>query len=649
MARQRGVPDAWRRAQAIEDPRIQVDRARALIAVEGRVDSEQQQVVGIEAEIHALEIDERPHEQPRAGHEHERQRDLGHDEGARQPAAARAGHRGAPGFLQCRAHAQVRRAEGRDDAKQQRRGTGHEHREPEHAHIDVRQPLGGLGRAAERRRQRAAQPGRNRDAERAAGQREQQRFDEQLADDAGARRPDRDANRQFANARPAAREEQARDVRARHDQHDERHQGHRLQGVAHVRAVFRLAAAARQDLDPRQVLRRQVRLRRRDRALEQHVERVLCLGRLYARPEPAEHQHPPEIRVAGRIVVGHDPGLEGQGHVNVRVGPHLAGPVEGGRQETDDRERHPVDGDGPADRRGVTPETRAPELIADHSRRFGVDGVVDRAQWPARRRGDAEHLEVVPRHGVRRAELRAAVDGDVDLVEVGKAEHVQISRGLGLKRSKGGLRKRRAGESRRGLVTVAVERRERRHGPGRPPDDDEAPGVAHRERSKERGVGEAEDGGARADADCQRQHRDQGEDGCAAHLAQAVPDVLHQAVDRRESPHGACLLAQPRHVADRHGGAAARLVWLESFVEESLGLPADVLRQLVAQVVVEPAPAEPGGRGAGTTWRGACSVDVLWRQSVGHAGFITRRIAAISRSKPDSASPRARRPARVSR
>ena len=84
---------------------------------------------------------------------------------------------------------------------------------------------------------------------------EQQRFKEQLADDAGASRAERGANRQLRRSRPGSREHQRRDVAGHDQQHHHQHEHQRRHhgfGLAQLRREW-------QHMQPRNVVRRRRR------------------------------------------------------------------------------------------------------------------------------------------------------------------------------------------------------------------------------------------------------------------------------------------------------------------------------------------------------------------------------------------------------
>ena len=58
------------------DPVVQVKDARRTVALQGRIDPEHQQVVGVEPHVDLAEIVERAHQEPGADEEHEADGDL---------------------------------------------------------------------------------------------------------------------------------------------------------------------------------------------------------------------------------------------------------------------------------------------------------------------------------------------------------------------------------------------------------------------------------------------------------------------------------------------------------------------------------------------------------------------------------------------
>ena len=95
-----------------------------------------------------------------------------------------------------------------------------------------------------------------------------------------------------------------------------------------------------------------------------------------------------------------------------------------------------------------------------------------------------------------------------------------------------------------------------------------------------------------ADADRQRQHRDDGEAGRLAKRADGVAHVLPQRFERMERPHVPALLLQIRDVAEAPPRRIAGVRRRDAVVS-IVGLAhREVERELVVQVALEPPAAE---------------------------------------------------------
>src|SRR2546422_9239760 len=89
---QRGVrpgdrTHAGNRAKALADPIVERTLFRGVVPVQRGADLEQDDVPGIEAEVHVSKVLQRAEEQPRADEEHERDGDLRDDERPSEQAA----------------------------------------------------------------------------------------------------------------------------------------------------------------------------------------------------------------------------------------------------------------------------------------------------------------------------------------------------------------------------------------------------------------------------------------------------------------------------------------------------------------------------------------------------------------------------------
>ena len=178
------------------------------------------EVIRTEAGVHTQELQEAPRHEPGAYPEHHREGYLGNDEHAPQPLGGGARH-AASALAQRPLQLRPRSADGGPEAKEERGRQGNREREPEHGpvepHRSAEQQL--VGR--EREQERNSRP-RHHQPRRAARQGEYQAFRQQLSEDPPAAGAEGGPDRHLALAHGGAREEQAGDVDARHEQ-DERH------------------------------------------------------------------------------------------------------------------------------------------------------------------------------------------------------------------------------------------------------------------------------------------------------------------------------------------------------------------------------------------------------------------------------------------
>ena len=149
-----------------------------------------------------------------------RERDLRADEQRAQTGTAvlvrdaagvgaQRGHRGRRGAMKSRRNAEERPGQAGDSDRQQ-----------DHLRVELRVEPFGLLRHEEGG-DRAGSPDREEQSQRTAGERQAERFGEQLTHERPARRPERHLDRQLAPARHGPRQQQAADIeaRARQEQH----------------------------------------------------------------------------------------------------------------------------------------------------------------------------------------------------------------------------------------------------------------------------------------------------------------------------------------------------------------------------------------------------------------------------------------------
>ena len=306
-ARHRRVRDARRGPQPIEQVELEPLAPRLGVAASGRIDGEHHQVRRVEAGTLGAQVGERAHEQAGADEEDEGERDLPDDQGLSQAQAS--GHtRGL--LLQREPGLRAAGLQGGHEAEQQSRRERHRQREEEHARVDAGVQVDGVGQERDEPR---ADGGREDEPEQRPSDREQRALHEQLADDAPARRADRQPHRGLSAPRERPGEAQVRDVQAREQQHEDRrrqqHQQRPLQAPAEVRPALRRrqhveaggqepAPLLLRDLWP--ALAPSVRL---EHGLEPGLERGLRLPQREARLQASEDVKPSAAPVVEPVEV----------------------------------------------------------------------------------------------------------------------------------------------------------------------------------------------------------------------------------------------------------------------------------------------------------------------------------------------------------
>jgi hypothetical protein len=371
-------------------------------------EAERERALRVEAGVDVSQQREAPDQQPRPGEQHHRERDLA-DHERRAQADARPAQDAAAALaqrLRRRAPAHLERGQRAEEQAGRERD---ERRERQHAAVD---PDLGQARHALRleRQQRVDQaPGEER-AERAAYQREQQALGEQLAHDAAAARPERRAQRELALARADAREQQVRDVHARHEQHQpdraEQHE-QRLAGVADER----LAEAGRRPADALVLAR--VLLG------EAGGDRGHLLARCGDRRAGRETGH--DVQVPGAAAVGAE-------ELVVRERPPdlgAFGVAEARRGDADHGAGLAVDLHVLADDGGIAAEALLPQRVAEHDHVRAARLVLARHEPAAERRPHAQHIEEGRAHRGALQANRVAVAGERHPGRVERRESLQ--------------------------------------------------------------------------------------------------------------------------------------------------------------------------------------------------------------------------------
>ncbi len=261
------------------------------------------------------------------------------------------------------------------------------------------------------RLQQIHQPDREQNAEPAADGREQQALDEEVADDAAARRPERHADPHLRAPHRRARQHQVRDVRAR-DEQDREHRRHQDAETADHRALRLRWHTHRRLRQDREHARAAVDVRPLGRELAVQARREDVqrpLRRLDAHPvaQAREHQKA-AIAPVGRIradQVARRRQREPQPRAQAAQRA-----AELGRRHTDHRQRLTLYDDRRTERIGAAAEVRPPQLVADHDHVLRPPGIrFVRREEAADRRLHAQHAEVVGRDDLAHAARAPAV------------------------------------------------------------------------------------------------------------------------------------------------------------------------------------------------------------------------------------------------
>jgi hypothetical protein len=256
--------------------------------------------------------------------------------------------------------------------------------------------------------------------------------------------------------------------------------------------------------------------------VEERLQVRLHLLARHARFHPAEDVDPAEAAIfeaiaplAGTRNGGGDLVRHHHRHADLR---HVADvdPVESLLRDADDRERIVADDDLLADHVGIAGEARLPVAVADHGHRMrAARHVILRRQHAAERGLHAEHVEERSRHQLARRALRAALNAhghgpvaaaehtrehvvviaEVDVVRI--RERILIALPVAMKRS------------------LALEQHQLLR-------------ILHGQQAQQGLIDQREDRRVGAEAQRDREHRDDGEDRRLAQRAQGIAEICQQ-------------------------------------------------------------------------------------------------------------------------
>ena len=384
--------------------------------------------------------------------------------------------------------------------------------------------------------QEVASPERQQGPEHGSRHREQQVLGQQLTQQPGPARAERETNRDFLLSRRHPGEHEIRDVHTPDQEDDHRDPGRGRedrQGVAP--GPFGTAAAVH---DPESRDRRAFgggRGRAGGPALTQtlveqplQVRTRLCVSD--ARLEPRHDLHPPERdRPRGAGIE-----LRRQCHWQRDVRRvAYPNPIEACRRDADDDDRNAIHRNRFSDDRGIRLKSPLPVAIADDPNGLGTLTVVIARQGAAPRSAHAQRLEVAPAdqvagHGVRLT-IRAhtGVSGSCNREHIGKRAAAIAEPFKG----EGGERRPKTGAIRTRPAVTRVARHHR-FGQPQPVEHHQRFWIRDRQALDQHRIHHAECGGRRADAKRQGRDRGEREPGVGDERAERVPQVAHHCRPR---------------------------------------------------------------------------------------------------------------------
>ena len=395
------------------------DLPLARLVVDGRgLHPERHHPLRLEAEVHAAQVLQRADEETCAHQQHGREPDLqAHERLAQADVTLTA--RDAAGFaLERDPRGDARSLNCWCEPEEERRHDRDARGEQQHPQVGCR-PEREVGRVeGQEANQRHAEPEADHEPGGSSEDREHQALQQELADDARAGGAQGHADGDLLLARGGAREQQARDVRARDQQHecDEPLQdeerlletlpqvGHAAGGRDQRKSLLQEALPLVRELPEQRPLQLFVL------ALPvQHAHRSLRLAAGDTGFQAAEQVEPGVALVVELVPGRRDDGLHHHRHPHVGGYPAV-GPFEARIRDAYDRERRAVQADRPADEVLRFGEAVTPEVVLQDDDGMGVlVPVVVRVQHAAEVGPDTEDVEEIAGHEPDADSLAAVV------------------------------------------------------------------------------------------------------------------------------------------------------------------------------------------------------------------------------------------------
>jgi hypothetical protein len=522
-------------------------------------DIEREAAVRVEAFVDVLEIQQTARDEAGAREKGQRHGDL-RDDDRRADALMRAVGRGRAGS-DPRRRRPARGLHRRKDAEQQRRQERRHTRERQDRHDepDVRDARKDPWA---HRAQQIQQPRRQKDAGDGSRRIENERLDDELPDQSSAAGAERRAHQHFRTAHGEARQQQARDVAARDQEHEEDRREQQVQRITN--APHRLLGERRED-ERRVPVRPGIRLPERPGDRSQFRRRGVARD---TRIQLREHLHEPRVAVDGQLVGVR--AAERQRYPEL-VPRALVREVR--LHDAQHGQRPAVGRDGPADDGGIAAEAPLPERMAQDDQIVVPGGFIHRPEGTPQRRLRAEQVEELSADQMPDRELRIPVAREGEPV----AHNPRDPHRTDLRLQIDEVEHR---DARASGAAACLEQRV------------QAIGVRVRERPDQDAIDHGEHRRVDPDTDGERDRRRDGEERRAPQGPGGVPHVLERRLEPDPHVRFTGPIAQRRVVAQQPSRFASRGIGRHAIALEVRGPRLHVEAQLIVDVAIEGPPAK---------------------------------------------------------
>ena len=369
-----------------------------------RIDRRDDDWPAVESEVQVCERRKRAQEEAGCHDEHQRQRDLPDDQRVSERETALAHHTTAL-LLERIVRLHLRRAERGDGAEEHCGRDCNRGREQEHPPVEREVQEHGVRRCGQLAHEQPAEPLGKDQPEQRTKTRKEEALGQELAGEHEPRCAERQPDAHLVSTRSRACEQEIGDVRAGDEQNetDDDHDGREwpLISAAERRGTARGGIERQRFLQVRSlvVLAPVLRHRGLTDLRMNSLQGLVGFGDRLGRTQPGHDGEPPGRPAIERALLASNQRLGPQRNRDVERSSDVE-PEEPGRGDGHDRERHPLDGDRPADHVGSAAEPALPEAVTDDGDRTigsAAPSVVGAGPGPAEDRRNAQHIEEVSR------------------------------------------------------------------------------------------------------------------------------------------------------------------------------------------------------------------------------------------------------------